>query len=155
MSKALIVFYSNTGHTRRIAEAIAALGNWPTAEIRDVTSHRGVWGNLRCVIESILKIKPRIEFDAPVLSSFDLIIIGTPVWVGRIASPVRSFLSLHVHSLQRVAFFCTCGSTQPGTVFDQLSEASGKTPVSTMVISDNDLKAGAYQAKLSEFVTAL
>jgi flavodoxin len=155
MPKALIIFYSNTGNTRRIAEAIAALGNWPTAEIRDITSRRGAWGNLRCALESVLKIKPRIEFDSPVLSSFDLIIIGTPVWVGHIASPVRSFLAMHHHSLQRVAFFCTCGSTQPGTVFDQLSEASGKTPISTMAISDSDLKADTYQAKLSEFVKAL
>lgn len=134
MSKTLIVFYSNTGHTGRIAEAIAALGNWPTAEIRELTSRRGAWENLRCVIESSLKVRPRIEFDAPVLSSFDLIIIGTPAGVGRIASPVRSFLSRHVHSLQRVAFFCTRGSKQAGTVFDQLSDASGKTPVSTMAI---------------------
>jgi flavodoxin len=155
MPKALIIFYSKTGNTRRIAKAIAALSNWPTAEIRDLSSRRGAWGNLRCVIESIFGIKPRIEFDAPVLSSFDLIIIGTPVWAGHIASPIRSFLAMHQQSLPRVAFFCTCGSTQPGTVFDQLSEASGKTPISTMAISDNDLKAGAYQSKLSEFVNAL
>jgi flavodoxin len=155
MSKALIIFYSKTGNTRRIAEAIAALGNWPTAEIHDVTSRRGAWGNMRCALESVLRIKPRIEFDAPVLSSFDLVIIGTPVWAGHIASPVRSLLSMHRESLQRVAFFCTCGSTKPGTVFDQLSEASGKTPISMLAISDSDLKAGAYHAKLNEFVKAL
>jgi flavodoxin len=151
VTKALIVYYSNTGHTKTIAEELAKAGGWPVAEIREAKPRKGRWGEIRCVIETLIGIKPHIEFTSPSFDSFDLVIIGTPVWAGHVASPVQSFLAKHRSNLNRVAFFCTCAGPNSSAVFDQLHTISGKVPVNTLAITNEEMKSSIYRDKLTAF----
>jgi flavodoxin len=151
VTKALIVYYSNTGHTRKIAEELAEVSGWSIAEIRESKPRKGRWGEIRCVIESLIGIKPHIEFSSPLFDNFDLVIIGTPVWAGRVASPVQSFLAKHRGSLHRTAFFCTCAGPNSSPVFDQLHALSGRVPVNTLAITNEEMKSSSYRDKLTAF----
>lgn len=151
VTKALIVYYSNTGHTRTIAEELAKTSGWSAAEIREAKPRKGRWGEVRCAIESLLGIKPHIEFTSPPFNTFDLVIIGTPVWAGHVASPVQSFLAKRRGDLHRVAFFCTCASPDSSPVFDQLRTLCGKAPVNTLAITNEEMKSSSYRDKLATF----
>jgi flavodoxin len=151
MTKALIVYYSNTGHTKKIAEELAEVSGWRVAEIREAKSRQGRWGEIRCVIEALIGIKPHIEFESPSFDTFHLVIIGTPVWAGHVASPVQSFLAKHRNSFNRVAFFCTCAGPHSGPVFDQLHSLSGRVPVNTLAITNEEMKSSSYRDKLAAF----
>jgi len=95
MSKILIVYYSLTGNTKFIAEALRdtieadILELKPIKELKANSSSRFMWGGY----QSTMKKKPKLmEFDTNPLE-YDLIILGTPVWAWNISPPMRSFLS--------------------------------------------------------------
>ena len=95
MSKILIVYYSLTGNTQFIAEALRdtieadILELKPIKELKAGSGTRFMWGGY----QSTMKKTPKLmDFDINPLE-YDLIILGTPVWAWSISPPMRSFLS--------------------------------------------------------------
>ena len=112
MSKILIVYYSLTGNSKFIAEALKdsieadILELKPIKELNADSSSRFIWGGY----QSTMKKKPKlIDFDINPLE-YDLIILGTPVWAWNISPPMRSFLSKFDFSGKEVALWmCHAG----------------------------------------------
>ncbi len=112
MSKILIVYYSLTGNTQFIAEALRdtieadILELKPIKELKANSSSRFMWGGY----QSTMKKKPKLmEFDTNPLE-YDLIILGTPVWAWNISPPMRSFLSKFDLTGKKVALWmCHAG----------------------------------------------
>lgn len=148
--KILLIFYSRTGNTRIVAEEIANNIQCDMEEIIDTQNRKGILGYLRsgfeAVREKLTTIKPSI-YDP---TQYDLIILGTPVWAGKICSPLRTYLKEH-QNLKKVAFFCTCGSSA-GQVFKYMEELTGKTPEYQLEITTKDLKTGNYISKVEDFI---
>ena len=109
MSNTLVVYYSLTGNTRPIAEAIAAALDADLEVIEDTFNRDAGLGRPRSAIEGLLGLRSRITPPKHDLSEYDLVVVGTPVWAARLSSPVRAYLSQQRASLERVAFFCTQG----------------------------------------------
>ncbi|MHA1986206.1 MAG: flavodoxin family protein [Promethearchaeota archaeon] len=107
MSKVLIVYYSLTGNTKFIADALInsieadILELKPIKELNADSSSKFVWGGY----QSTMKIKPKLRpFDINPLE-YDLIILGTPVWAWNISPPMRSFLSKFDLTNKKVALW--------------------------------------------------
>ncbi|PZQ10832.1 MAG: hypothetical protein DI564_15180 [Rhodanobacter denitrificans] len=109
MAKILIVFYSRTGTTGRVAEQLAAALDAPLTAIEEPRRRRGLTGYLRSAREAARCALPPILPPTRDPADYDLLVLATPVWVGHVASPMRSFLQGYRSTLRRVAFFCTCG----------------------------------------------
>jgi flavodoxin len=155
MSKILVVYYSWTGHTRQIAEAIASeLG----ADIEAICEARprsgwfaylySAWEVLR---EHVVPIKV-LEKDP---FAYDLIVLGTPVWAGRMSTPVRSYVAQERHKFSRIALFCTEGGANGEKALAQIAQLCGKEPAATLVVTEADLKSGAFRQKVTDFTKAL
>jgi hypothetical protein len=80
----------------------------------------------------------RVQLEPPVRdpTRYDLVVIGTPIWVDAVASPVRSYLEAHRNELVRVAFFCTCGRAGDRRTFGQMAELCGLAPIATLSVRD-------------------
>jgi len=107
MSKILIVYYSLTGNTQFIAEALRdtieadILELKPIKELKAGSGTRFMWGGY----QSTMKKKPKLmDFDINPLE-YDLIILGTPVWAWTFSPPMRSFLSKFDFTGKRVALW--------------------------------------------------
>ena len=83
-------------------------------------------------------------------STYDIIIVGTPIWAWNISSPVRSYLAAMKGKLPRVAFFCTMGS-KAGETFKVMEVLAGKAPVATLEIMTGDAKSGAFKETTKTF----
>ena len=59
--KVLVVYYSRTGNTRFVAEAVAQSLKADIEEIRDRKNRMGIFGFLRCGYEAIFKKLTDIE----------------------------------------------------------------------------------------------
>ena len=89
MSDILCIYYSRTGHTRRAIKEIAeALGAEITA-ITDDCDRSGWRGYMRCGMDAMkTSTRPLQPFQTErPLDAYKLIIVGSPVWAGRCASP--------------------------------------------------------------------
>ena len=153
--KILVIFYSRSGTTRRIAMALSATLGGSVEEIVEGRGRDGFLGYCRSIIEARRKQSPNIMPAKNDPSSFDLVVIGTPVWAWSVSSPVRAYLTANKGRLPAVAFFCTLGGKGSETAFAQMQSIVGKSPRATCAITARDIAAGAEGAQLAGFAEAL
>lgn len=151
MSSILVVYYSRSGHTQKVAAKIAATLKADLQAIREPTDRQGWTGYLRSGIEVLREQAVEILPFSPKATDYDLVIVGTPVWMGHLSSPVRAFLRQSA-TCRAFAFFCTMGGNSPGHTFDDMAACAGKPPSATLEVSERELGADAYWPKLQTFV---
>ena len=110
--KTLVVYYSKSGNTRRVAEEIAKALGAETEEIVEVGVKRtGILGFLRAGRGGMMREKSRIEAPKKKPGDFDLVFVGSPVWGWNLAPAVRSYLAAVALGQKPMALFCTMGQT--------------------------------------------
>jgi len=124
MADVLVVYYSRSGTTAAAAQQVAdALG----ADVEAVTSrtrYDGPSGFLHCLFHAMSCERPEIAPGRDP-SAYRLVVVGSPVWAGSVAAPIRSYLFAQRDRLPALAAFCTSGSGSPGAAFDQIQEILG------------------------------
>ena len=78
--KIRVAFYARSGTTRRIAMALSATLGGSVEEILEGRGRGGFLGYWRSIIEARRKHLPNILPVRNDPSSFDLVVIGRPVW---------------------------------------------------------------------------
>jgi flavodoxin len=152
---AIVVVFSLTGHTRRVGAEIAQRLGCPMVEITEPRPRRGALAYLRSGFEALFGRLPRIKAIDRNLRDFSLLVIGTPVWVGHMSSPVRSFLFRHRGDIGKLSAFCTMGGRDPAKTFTDITSVSGKLPVATLATSEHELGSPQHAARLDEFIAAI
>lgn len=147
--KTLVVFYSRTGNTRLVAEAIAEDLNADIEEIKDKKNRMGAFGFLRSGYEAIFKKLTDIYPISRNPEEYDMVVVGSPVWAGRLSSPIRTYMALNGHKIKKIAFFSTYGINS-GKIFRQMKELS-KQPIATLNVKEEEVKSGEYLKKVKEF----
>lgn len=155
MARVLVAYYSFRGHTQRLAEALAARLGADLEPIADGVDRSGFLGGLRSAIEAVLGTAPRIAAGVHPVRDYELLVVGSPVWVGRPASPVRSFLRRHAGQLPPLALFCTMGGRNSASVFKGMGEAAGVEPLATLAVSDGEIGGPGCETRLDEFAESL
>lgn len=110
--KTLVVYYSQIGHTKALAEEMARqLG----ADIEEIVCVNPYDTNFtatieRCKQEQAEGVLPEIQPLKADLSAYDVVFIGYPVWFGTYAPPINTFLANNDLSGKKIVPFCTFGS---------------------------------------------
>jgi flavodoxin len=154
--KTLVVFYSRSGRTRKVAEAIANALECDIEEIQDVRSRKGLFGWLRSGYEAATRKLPPIRSTVKDPGEYDLVIIGSPVWGSTMASPVRSYLTQHKRKLiNNVALFCTMGGQDSGHTIPDIGLFCQCDALATLAIPAREVTAGRYDQSLARFLSVL
>ncbi len=154
-SRILVVYYSRTGTTRKVAEALAAALGGDSEEIVEPGSRSGMLGYLRSVLEARRRVPSRIGAVVKDPKLYDLLVIGTPVWAWSLASPVRAYLLANKARLPAVAFFCTLGGAGSDQAFGQMQEVAGKRPLDCLSVTAGDVASASYRPRVAAFAEAL
>ncbi|MCX6085177.1 MAG: hypothetical protein NTX94_01890 [Caldiserica bacterium] len=120
--KVLIVYYSSAGHTRTIAEQLAKTAQADLEELRAVgeppgTGARHYFWALRRLLLSQKPVLLPVQHDA---SAYDLIMLGSPVWLGTFSPALRSYIRTAPLAHRHVALFCSYRNA-PGSAFKHVS----------------------------------
>ncbi|HMB65266.1 MAG TPA: NAD(P)H-dependent oxidoreductase [Patescibacteria group bacterium] len=151
----LVVFYSRSGTTAKVARELASRLGAETEEIKEEKNRKGLKGYLQSAWEAGRKTKPSLKSLEKDPARYDLIVVGTPVWVGTMASPVRSYLDNNKDKFDRLAFFTTQGSAQTQRVVKDLEAVSQRAPVALMEFTTKEVSKGGFQEKLGRFINKL
>ena len=154
--KPLVVYFSRTGTTKKVAEAIAQALACDIEELVDTQKRSGLGGWLRsgkqATKEELTTLQP-LKKD---LAMYDLIIVGGPVWAGKVSVPVRSFLVQNKDKMKEVAFFFTSGGKENGPkIFPAMEQLGGKGPKATLGCPTVEVKKDQHKEKVQAFVKAL
>ena len=111
MRDVLCIYYSRTGNTKRVMETIAKEMDAELLALTDGVERSGLRGWLRSGMDAMRKDCPDVlPFETErKLENYRLVIIGTPAWAGRCASPVKSFLAQNAGKLPQVSCVVTRG----------------------------------------------
>jgi len=149
--KTLVIYFSRTGHTQKIAEAIAAKYGSDIERIKEVNDRFGVSRYLAAGRDAMFKRHASLQPTHKNPAQYDLTILGTPIWAWNLTPPMRAYIAGHKSKLNQVAFFCTEGGAGGKRAFRQMADLIGKQPVASLEVTESDLKTGADKEKLITF----
>lgn len=108
-TKLLVVYYSLTGNTRSIAEMIREKTGGEGFEIETVKNYPADYSE--CIEEAKRELQtrelPALKKSPPDMSSYDLILVGSPVWWYTVSTPVMRFFTQADFAGKKVSAFCT------------------------------------------------
>jgi len=153
--KPLVVFYSRTGTTKKVGEALADLLQCDSEELIDTKKRTGPLGFLRsgrdAARNKLTVLEPLIHDPA----LYDVVALGTPVWSGLMSSPMRTYITINKSKFSGVAFFCTQGGNENRKLFDDMQALCGRSPVSVLALRASVVKNEEYNERLRQFAGAL
>jgi flavodoxin len=155
MKDILVVYFSRSGYTQRIAEQIARNATADCEAIRESRSRRGLLGYWRSARQALRATAVDIEPDALDPRKYALVVLGTPVWAGNVSAPMRAYIARHRDDFTRVALFCTQGGSGAPKVLQKMTALCDQLPAATAFFNDAEIDAGDHRAKLDSFVAAL
>jgi flavodoxin len=155
MNEVLVIFYSYTGTARRVAQRLAAERGWPVGEVVDAAPRAGGRGTWRCVLDSLLRRRPAIRYEGPDPAAFGTVVLVSPIWVGRLASPMRSFLYLHAAELGDFAVATVMGSNGAPAALAEITAIAERRPLLHAAFLRREVDDGSADARLAAFATAV
>lgn len=155
MDSILVVCYSYTGVSRTAARQLCAQRGWPLGEIRDVHPRSGASGYLRCVLDSLLRRHPHIDYQGPDPGDYRTVVLVSPIWAYRLAGPMRSFVHDHREALRRVAVVSTMGSGGASNAVAEVARVLGHAPIQSLAFTAREVEDGSCTTRLFAFGDAL
>ena len=142
MANILCIYYSRTGKTRGVMADIAKSLEAELVEITDGVDRSGLMGAMRSCLDAVRKstrfLKPFAAKGE--VKTYDLVVIGTPVWAGRCSSVVREFLKKYGRDCRRVAYVITRGTAKERyeQVYDQMDRYTAAPHVAAVSLKGGD-----------------
>ncbi|MBF4806353.1 MAG: flavodoxin domain-containing protein [Pseudoleptotrichia goodfellowii] len=143
--KTLVVYYSLTGTTEKVAEMIKEkLG----ADILKIEPEKEYDTSSVSKLEALVKKqmankeKVAIKKINKDISEYDTIIIGTPAWFSEVALPVQTYLSEQNLSDKKVAVFTTYGGTYGNLLTNFEKNVKAKQIKKGIAFSGKQVKEG-------------
>ncbi len=137
LGKVLIVYYSLSGNTRDIAERIQ---KQTQAELYEIKLQQPLKPGIKLYYDTWKQVKdrqyPELAGNLPDFSQYDLIIVGSPVWMYTVATPVMAFLHKADFAGNPVAVFTTQGSN-PGTFFTDFKNNARNAKIISQIEFNN------------------
>lgn len=153
--KTLVVFYSRTGTTKKVALEIANKLGVEIEEIKDTVNRSGVKGYLVSGRDAMKKRLTTLELTTKNPADFDLVIIGTPIWGWNMSVPVRTYITEKKDNFKKVAFFCTMGGSGDDKAFAEMEQIIGQKSAATLALLTRDVAKNDFAEKLEKFTAAL
>lgn len=157
--KTLVVYYSASGNTRRVAENIAQAAGADLFELvpaEAYTSDDLDWTDRNSRVsrehdDESLRDVPLTTTEVPDWDSYDVVFIGYPIWWGIAAWPVNNFVKANDFSGKTVIPFATSSSSgmgQSGSLLAQMA-ATGSWQ------SGQRFSSGASESTVQQWVNGL
>ncbi|MFW5952812.1 MAG: flavodoxin family protein [Candidatus Natronoplasma sp.] len=158
--KAIIVYYSQTGNTEKVAKEIGKILDSEEIDVRTLSIERSRTRTYDQNVEDAKKEeKAKIEEAQTDLSDFDMLFIGTPVWCGKPATPVNAYVN-QCERLDGIDIipFLTHGGGGPSMTFDKIKnelEPKGGNVVEELSLSSKEVDTKAGKEKVEELISRL
>ena len=148
----LLVYYSRTGRTKKIAETIQSALNCEIERIQDTKNREGIIGWLSAGRDAGKKATTKLQGVQLNPSDYNVVIIGSPTWNGQVSVPIRSYIQQHQEGLTHVALFST-GDVDKGSAIENMKGMlKKKVFVSMHLIREKEIDNNKYHEKVGTFV---
>ena len=125
--KMLVLYYSQTGNTKVVADEIVARLGADVVAIEAEVPYDGSYRETidRCLQEREAGTAPACQPVAADITKYDIIFLGYPIWFGTYAPPVAAWLNEVDLKGKKIVPFCTFGS---GGLDSSVKDLEAKQP---------------------------
>lgn len=155
MDSILVVCYSYTGTARTLAQLLCSHHGWPLGEIVEEHPRGGALGTLNCVLDSLLRRHPAVRYEGPDPGDFHTVVLLSPIWMYRLAGPMRSFVAGHREALRHVALILTMGRAGASNAVAEIAHVLGRAPILVRTFTAREVEDGSGTARLFDFADEL
>jgi Multimeric flavodoxin WrbA len=131
--KIAIVYYSMSGNAHYIAEKLAETLEGETDIIRLEPvmpyAEKGAMKFIGGGKAAVFGEKPELKMYSFEPKEYDMVILGTPVWAGTFAPPLRTFMLHNKLNKMNVALFATSDSGNAEKCFEKLAKYLKKSNI--------------------------
>ena len=129
--KTLVLYYSESGTTKTVAEEFQKQLN---ADIESIECVKPYTGNFQETIQRGQKEAqsgewPELKPLKKKISDYDVIFLGYPIWFGTYANPIGTLVKNNDFAGKTIVPFCTFGSGGLNTSSDELKKALPKAKI--------------------------
>lgn len=154
--KILMVYYSRTGNTKRVAEDFASRTGADIEALTDLKNRAGLWQWFVAGKDAFRKHTTALGPTKYAPAAYDLVVVATPVWAGDMTPAVRTYLMAHKNAIKNVAFFVTAGSAKQEKIPGSLETLAGKKPLGFAIFSKKELTDTAiYERTIISFINSV
>jgi len=123
--KTLVVYYSKTGTTKKVAQAVIEKKNCDYDELQYDE-----------------KAKTVNHVFNP--SDYEHIVLLAPVWAFALAEPMKKYLAVHKSNIKRYDLIVTCGSFGLRGCIKNCLTSIGRPPENALKFKSKDVKRGDF-----------
>ncbi len=155
--KVLVVYYSRSGTTKKLAQKLSVELNADIEEIIDKKNRSGLIGWIFGGRDGMKRIPTDIDPIKNNPENYDVVLIGGPLWGFRgIAPASRTYLVQNKDKIKQIAFFMTRGGkSSSDPALKDLKEVYGKPVLGTLDIMQKDLESPETAEQIASFVKTI
>jgi len=146
--KILVAYYTRDGHTRQVAQRIAESFGADLDEVVDTKKRNSILGFLIAGYDATRGKTTEILFEKDP-ADYDLVIVGTPIWNGRVTPAIRTYLLTNREKIKKAAFFATYAAGG-GICLEQMSKIYNKE-----IITYNLIRRKKLEDETNHFIETL
>jgi hypothetical protein len=142
-----VVYYSRGGNNAVLARYLSQRLGCDLVPIVEVKRR----SNLTILWDLLFRRYPRIEPIDRVFREYDRVVLVGPVWAGKLAAPLRTFLRVYRQQLHEYAFVTLCGYARPKQrdwLSAELSWRVGRVPQAVCELRVSELVPPAQRHSL-------
>ena len=151
----LVTYYSLTGHTATVADALADRLGTKADPILEQSARSALPGTAAGAVNALLSRASATKVPARDPSEFDLVILGTPVWAAAPAPAVNAYIDRYQGALGRLAFFCTQGKFGTAGTLARMERRLGHPPLATLDVNEDEIGGETMDQKVEVFLSDL
>ena len=153
--KTLIVYFTRTGNTKKIVDTLQTELTADVEKINEKGSRNGPLGWLKSGRKGASKAEVEISPLEADPSSYELVVMASPVWAGNASAPMRAFIKKYRDSLPETAVFLTHDSPDVAQAFADIDELLNKEPLARGDVNSQAIKADEHHEAIQEFLEKL
>lgn len=157
-TRTLIVVYSYSGNTRRVAQILQSVTD---GDLLEINTRRDYAGGMAVMatqtrIERAIGLLPSLDVELPDIERYDRILIGGPVWSYTVATPLSRFLSDMDFTGKQIAPFWTDAGSPGNYETDFASQIRGGEVLAGLGLSSSSrLSDEEVTQRLKEWLNTL
>jgi flavodoxin len=153
--KVLVVYYSQDGATRSVANVLADELDCAVEELVETRERTGKFAVLRSAYDGLLGRPTTLKRIRHRPEQFDLVVVGTPIWSAAVSAPVRTYLEQHRRGFRRLAFFATGTGFGAKRAFEQMASLAISRPAAVLAVYERDMDCPEYLLRLRAYASRL
>jgi flavodoxin len=149
MKEVLIVYYTRTGNSRRLADEISIKLHGDKDQIISDTKYKGISGFIRGVFRTIRKKEDMINYEEDP-SKYRVVVIVSPIWSSNIPPAVRTYIKENISNIQNYGFIINGSFKENQKAYKNFTEEL-PDPISEYIADNSNIEYEICQKDLEDF----